>query len=206
MGPGKPFYRCQPSPFYRPSFTGDLQSIRAEERYSDFISEIDVCEFDIFCLNETWRDGQEEIVATPHGHAIYLSGGAGHCGVGICVCKNLRSKISKVNIHALGGRLCYLSFGLGRRHFAVFSCYFPTSWAPDAEVAAQSEILKLLLSHARAEGRIILIAGDFNASIGPVHSFEPSEVIGACGMGERNDRGDALVQFLQVFRWRQSTD
>ena len=107
MGPGKPFYRCQPSPFYRPSFTGDLQSIRAEERYSDFISEIDVCEFDIFCLNETWRDGQEEIVATPHGHALYLSGGAGHCGGGICVCKNLRSKMSKVNFHALGGRLRY---------------------------------------------------------------------------------------------------
>ena len=31
MGPGKPFYRCQPSPFYRPSFTGDKET-RTKER------------------------------------------------------------------------------------------------------------------------------------------------------------------------------
>lgn len=174
----------------------NFQSIRAERRYCDFMSELDMCDFDIMCLSETWQDCREEIVATPHGHTVYLSGDARHCGVGICVCKNLLLKISNVSFHALGGRLCYLSFTLGRRHFAVFSCYFPTSWAPDADVFAQYDILKLLLTHVRDEGRSLFIAGDFNASIGPVHSFEPSDVIGHCGMGERNERGDALVQFV----------
>ena len=174
----------------------NLQSIRAVGRYGDFMSELDMCDFDIMCLSETWRDCREEIVATPHGHTLYLSGDAGHCGVGICVCKRLLLKISNVSFHALGGRLCYLSFTLGRRHFAVFSCYFPTSWAPDADVFAQYDILKLLLTHVRDEGRCLLIAGDFNASIGPVQSFEPSDAIGHWGMGERNERGDALVQFV----------
>lgn len=42
----------------------------------------------------------------------------------------------------------------------------------------QYEFLWLFLANVREDGRRLVLGGDFNASIGPVASFEPVEVVG----------------------------
>ena len=97
---------------------------------------------------------------------------------------------------ALSERVCFLSFRVGRKRFVLFACYFPTSWATDDEVEHVYAILRLVLGNAVREGQIPLVGGDFNASIGGAEQFDNVEFIGPCGVGERNERGNALIEFV----------
>ena len=41
-----------------------------------------------------------------------------------------------------------------------------------------------------------MLGGDFNACIGLAAGCDPVDLIGACGMGERNEGGNMLMQFV----------
>ena len=176
--------------------TKNLQSIRNNDRFIDFLLELDRFDFDLLCLSETWRNEREEILETPGRHRVFLSGGSGHCGVGICISYRLLQTCDDLVFHALGERICSLSFRVGRKRFVLFACYFPTSWAMDDEVEHVYALLRLLLGNAVQDGQIPLLGGDFNACIGEAEEFEPVEFVGPCGMGDRNDRGNALIEFV----------
>ena len=148
------------------------------------------------CLSETWRSEREEILETPGRHRVFLSGGSGHCGVGICISHWLLQKCDDLVFHSLSERLCSLSFRVGRKRLVLFACYFPTSWAMDDEVEHVYALLRLCLGNAVQNGQVPLIGGDFNACIGEVEDFEQVEFIGPCGMGDRNDRRNALIEFV----------
>ena len=78
----------------------------------------------------------------------------------------------------------------------VFACYFPTTWMPDETVFEMYGVLDLLLRNCVREGRVPVLGGDFNACIGLAEGYDPVNLIGACGMGERNERGNMLIQFV----------
>ena len=188
---------CQESEFITLHVvTKNLQSIRNNDRFIDFLAELDRFDFDLMCLSETWRSEREEILETPGRHRVFLSGGSGHCGVGICISHRLLQKCDGLVFHALGERVCSLSFRVGRKRFVLFACYFPTSWDMDDEVEHVYAVLRLFLGNAVQDGQIPLIGGDFNACIGEAEDFEQVEFIGPCGMGDRNDRGNALIEFV----------
>ena len=42
--------------------TKNLQSIRNNDRFIDFLAELDRFDFDLVCLSETWRSEREEIL------------------------------------------------------------------------------------------------------------------------------------------------
>ena len=80
-----------------------LQSVRADDRWNDFVSELEAFDYDIIFCTETWREEREAHCLTPSGHHIHLSGGDGHRGVGICispVTANLKKKKTHLcNLH-----------------------------------------------------------------------------------------------------------
>ena len=174
----------------------NLQSIRSTERFMDFIVEIDRSDFDLIFLSETWRHEVEETVLTPGGNKLFLAGGAGHGGVGICVSGQFCCQMRELTFHAFSFRLCSLKFTVGNKKFMVFACYFPTTWMPDETVFEMYGLLDLLLRTCVREGRIPLLGGDFNACIGLAEGYDLVDLIGACGMGERNERGNMLMQFV----------
>ena len=79
--------------------------------------------------------------------------------------------------------------------------YFPTSWDADAEVEGVYEILQSLLDNCRANGATPILGGDFNASIGillggPGNEDDDVDLLGAWGLGCRNERGTWFVQWI----------
>ena len=74
----------------------------------------------------------------------------------------------------------------------------PTSipWMPDETMFEMYGVLDLLLRNCVQEGRVPVLGGDFNACIGLAEGYDPVNLIGACGMGERNERGNTLTQFV----------
>ena len=179
----------------------NLQSIRSDRRLEDLISEIGLCNFDLMCLQECWRVDAEECFETDRGDLIYLSGGDRYKGVGIVVSARFRKKIEQVTFHAYNSRVSVLKFSWGALKFECFSLYFPTSWDADAEVEGVYEILQLLLDNCRANGAVPILGGDFNASIGillggPGDEDDDVDLLGAWGLGCRNERGTWFVQWI----------
>ena len=58
----------------------------------------------------------------------------GHAGVGIGITKAVSPDMLHVTLHAYSIRLCALHLSFGHKKFRIFACYFPASWATDADV------------------------------------------------------------------------
>ena len=65
--------------------TKNLQSIRDEDRFADFTTELANVKLSLLFVTETWRDEVEEIYELPAGGTLYLSGGSRPKGVGIFI-------------------------------------------------------------------------------------------------------------------------
>ena len=122
----------------------NLQSIRSESRWEDFVAELNTCHFDLLLICETWRGEKDESFITEKGHHIYLGGGANHQGVGICMSAKFASQVSRTSFHAYSNRICSLHFSMASRRFRVFSVYFPTAWDADGAVEQMYDVLNLV--------------------------------------------------------------
>uniref|UniRef100_W5MT59 Reverse transcriptase domain-containing protein n=1 Tax=Lepisosteus oculatus TaxID=7918 RepID=W5MT59_LEPOC len=78
----------------------------------------------------------------------------------------------------------------------VLQVYGPTTDAPEDFYAKIEEALEQV-----SKKDIIYIMGDFKAMVG---SQEEANIIGRCGLGERNEAGDRLVQFCHENHLRVS--
>ena len=176
----------------------NLQSIRGESRWEDFIAELNTCNFDVLFICETWRGESDESFITEKGHHVYLSGGATHQGVGICISANFASQISHMSFHAYSKRICSLHFSMASRRFRVFTVYFPTAWDEDGAVEQMYDVLNLVVNACVEAGDIPIVGGDFNACIGPINSDDLTflQHVGPNGMGQRNARGTMLIHWI----------
>ena len=176
----------------------NLQSIRGESRWEDFIAELNTCNFDVLLICETWRGERDGSFITEKGHHVYLSGGATHQGVGICISANFASRIFHISFHAYSKRICSLHFSMASRRFRVFSVYFPTAWDEDGAVEQMYDVLSLVVNACVEAGDIPIVGGDFNACIGPIDSDDLTflQDVGPIGMGQRNARGTMLIHWI----------
>ena len=98
----------------------NLQSIRSDNKFQDFIAELENCDFDILLVSETWRDKREEVIVTEAGHKVFLSGGSCRNGVGTCVSRRLLDQISGLTFLTISDRICCLHFTIGHYNFLFF--------------------------------------------------------------------------------------
>lgn len=75
----------------------------------------------------------------------------------------------------------------------IIQVYAPTADKPDTEIRNFYSQIKELLKYTKPS-EVIIVMGDFNAKIG---EGEVENVVGRYGLGQRNPRGDTLVQFCQ---------
>lgn len=80
-----------------------------------------------------------------------------------------------------------------RYSLKIIQVYAPTSASDDEEVDAFYEDLSEALSENACFYNIVM--GDFNAKIG--RTLESEEYVGKYGLGRKNERGHALVNFLE---------
>ena len=176
--------------------TKNVQSIRDECRFQDFVAELDTCDFDLCLACETWRVELQDCIVTPSGCNIFLAGGDDRKGVGIAASNRLMLQMSDVTFHAYSSRICMLQFFIGNAKSSFISCYFPTSWDEDGEIEIMYDLLQLVVANARNTGSKIVVARDFNACIGSLRVDEDTAGVGEWGLGPRNTRGDAMVSWV----------
>ncbi|XP_068697194.1 craniofacial development protein 2-like [Montipora foliosa] len=75
---------------------------------------------------------------------------------------------------------------------AIIQTYAPTSSHSDDEIEEHYEEINKMLKEVKSTDVILIFAGDFNAKIGK-GSYQ--DLVGNYGLGDRNPRGDRLLQF-----------
>ena len=133
----------------------NVQSIRQTSRCEDFMNELDQTDYDILFLSETWRSDPEEILSSPNGDMVYLSGGAASKGVCICISRRMMRLIHKISFHGISNRVCMLQFSMAERDFQVFACYFPTPWDPVADVEELYQLVTMFVDSGQATNVLV---------------------------------------------------
>ena len=79
----------------------------------------------------------------------------------------------------------------GKDSVTVINAYVPTSSAEDEKVEQFYDDTERAMADSDSKHKII--TGDFNAKIGTKTKEEDCKSTGAFGIGERNERGDRLI-------------
>ncbi|XP_072030583.1 craniofacial development protein 2-like [Amphiura filiformis] len=164
----------------------------AEERLVELEEELEGVKWDIIGLGEVRRRG-EDFTELKSGHHFYHIGtkDKSEAGVGFLIHKSIAGYITEVK--GINERLAQLTVKINKRYkIKVIQVYAPTSTHNDEEVDKLYEEITELLKNSKTQFTIVM--GDFNAKVGKREDGEEC-TIGKFGSGERNDRGDRLIEF-----------
>ena len=172
----------------------NLQSMQTSAREEELLAELEVLEWDIVFLNETWRAPRQERWKTQSGHLFCGSGGTtGSRGVAIMMNKRLTSGFKA--FRAVSDRLCFVDCRISGYLFRLISVYFPHGGYEDEAVEGLYSDIDKVVEGARRQHRTCMILGDWNAVLGPRQEGDDQESVGIYGVGCRNERGDWMAKW-----------
>lgn len=167
-----------------------IRTINPKGRLELLEREKERCSINIPGLAETWWKGEDSHCFPDGGSmVIHARSTSRECGVGFMLDKITAR--SALGYELSSNRVIALRLAAKLINITIIQCYVPTTTHKDEEVDNVYEDIKALKRKYRHDH--IIIMGDFNAKVGGV---VPKEVGGRHGLGQRNERGDMLVQFL----------
>lgn len=173
--------------------THNIRTLRTDEKIVELEEELSKMRWDILGLSEIRREGQDTIILDS-GNLLFFREGdrKSQGGVGFLVRKSLVNNVCEVD--SVSNRVAYLILRISNRYsLKVIQVYAPTSTHCDDEVEAlYEEISKAIHS---SETHFTVVMGDFNAKVGTRNSDELR--IRPFGYGQRNHRGQRLVDFME---------
>jgi hypothetical protein len=173
--------------------TYNVRTLKDDDRETELMHELSETKLNwhIIGLAETRRKG-EHLANTEGGHILYTIGGdAPQRGVGFLVHRNIKDKIIK--FEGLNDRVASLTMKINSKYqLQIIQVYAPITSHDDDEVEEFYEDITSVLENNKSFYKIIM--GDFNAKVGK-HQQGDEKTTGEHGLGERNERGERLVQF-----------
>lgn len=173
--------------------TWNVRSMYTCVKYKNIIKEMKRLDIDILGISESRLKGTGIDVLDET--LTYYSGNndTGHSnGVAIMIKNHLKTSV--INFHPVSDRVMLLQLRAKPVNINIVQVYAPTAAKNHDHLIDPfyEDVSSVLLKLKAHECNIVM--GDFNAKIGEdiVHG-----VVGRFGLGERNERGDRLVQFCQ---------
>uniref|UniRef100_A0A8D8R613 Craniofacial development protein 2 n=1 Tax=Cacopsylla melanoneura TaxID=428564 RepID=A0A8D8R613_9HEMI len=121
-------------------------------------------------------------------HSGTIENKPGQGGVGVMLKKDLGKRV-KGYVHRKG-RVILVKLDTHPVNTTIIQVYMPTSQHEDSYVEEIYEEIQILLDQTKVDENVILM-GDFNARVG---RGEELPYVGQYGLGDRNERGDRLVE------------
>ena len=126
------------------------------------------------------------------GHHLFYSGGDKHeHGVGVLIHKKHVRAV--MGYWPISDRVIVVKMEGRPFNVVLIQVYAPTTQHSDEEIERFYADVEKGLKQVKSTD-IVITMGDFNAKVGKGRS---GDVVGDHGLGERNERGDRLVQFCQ---------
>ncbi|KAJ8709050.1 hypothetical protein PYW07_008876 [Mythimna separata] len=146
-------------------------------------------------ISEVRRMGKNRIESKSKNSVLYYFGKTkGLYGVGFLVPKTLDNNV--LDFRGYTDRVAVLKLSItDEKSLMIIQVYAPTSKHSESEVSKFYDTLTQAYEENHSTFNIVM--GDFNAKIGEnINSYsENRDVLGPYGLGERNKRGDKLIQF-----------
>jgi endonuclease/exonuclease/phosphatase family metal-dependent hydrolase len=122
---------------------------------------------------------------------IYAGGSESQRGVALILDNEIAKRVNKVVQHS--DRLLLVKVSAEPVDLVVVQVYMPTSAEDDIEVEKIYEELEELIDKEKGNDYLVVM-GDFNAVVG---EGRDEQEIGSFGLGKRNERGQALLEFCR---------
>ena len=125
-------------------------------------------------------------------HTILYSGGQEHRnGVGILMKNNITRSI--MGYWPISNRVIMVKLQGKPFNINILQTYAPTQDHNDEDIEQFYEEIQQAINQAKSD-EIICMMGDMNAKVG---SISHSNIVGNFGLGDKNDRGERLIQFCK---------
>lgn len=174
--------------------TYNIRTMRLEEHLESLEKELRSIKWDVVGISET-RIGGEASSILKSGHLLYQKNQEINHHIGgtaIIIHRRIRHLVTKTR--AISDRVIYIMIQLNKMHSVqIIQAYAPTSKSPEEECEQFYEDISVAMNSERTKAKIIL--GDFNAKLGQRNVSDPHN-IGNFGLGERNHRGQIMLDFL----------
>ena len=152
--------------------------------------EIDLVEWDVVLVSETWREEVEEYDTLESKHIWFGSGGTrGKHGVGILVHKRWSNHVR--GWRAINTRIGVLDIDVGPWKLSVFVVYMPHGGKSDICLEEVYSTISTLVKEARSAKRMTILGGDWNAEVESA-AWESHATVGAFANPKGNARGEWL--------------
>ena len=146
--------------------------------------------WEVIGFSEMRRPG-EAVVELPNNNILYNSG-----GVAFLIHEKLRSNIE--GFKAISDRVASVVIRISKRYkIKLIQVYAPTSVSPQ-ELDNFYGDLYTATQNSKNKAHFTIIMGDFNAKVGS----GDEECLGKFGHGDRNERGEDLVNFATAHGYK----
>ena len=145
---------------------------------------------DIMGISETrWTESGKIITGN---HSMIYSGGIEHKhGVGFIQNKKVANAV--IGYWPISERVLMVKLYGRPSNINIIQVYAPRQDHSDADIEVFYEEIEKALKYAKSDD-VLCIMGDLNAKVGS----EPfKSIVGKYGLGEKNDRGERLIEFCQ---------
>ncbi|XP_045471740.1 craniofacial development protein 2-like [Harmonia axyridis] len=172
--------------------TWNVRSWYESGRVHNTIKEMIRLNIDIMGVSETRWPNSGEIAI--RDHIVFYSGNNDPLhwnGVGIIINKMLKPYVRSFVPYS--DRMALIQLNSTPRNINIIQIYAPTADKDDDVIEDFYEQLSQLMKYTKSN-EVTMINGDFNAKVG---RGREDDIIGDYGLGERNQRGDRLVEFCR---------
>lgn len=153
--------------------------------------------WDVIGLGEVRRK-DESFTTLQSGHMLYHSQAKnGQAGVGFLVNNKWKDRI--VRVKSIGYRVAELVLNINTRYqLKIVQVYAPTSTHSEEEIDKFYNDLENILE---TKSHYTIVMGDFNAKVGK-RTNTSETMTGIFGLGNRNERGDTLVEWATLEKYK----
>ena len=174
--------------------TYNVRTMKNDEKIESLLEELANFKWDVIGLSETKREGQG-LVEIKGGSWLYNCGKTENNknakGMGFLINGKFKNYVKEIKSYS--NRVIAMNVQLSRnQNLCIIQVYAPTTDYEDLEVEEVYEDVDKAIKENK--GKYTIVMGDFNAKIGK-HKAGEEEVMGCFGIGERNRRGEMLVEF-----------
>ena len=174
--------------------TLNVRKLATDDRLLELQAALEKTSLDILAVTELRWTGTGAIDLQDSTYRFYYAGPANKkdvSGTGFLVNKRLQPNVS--DFKKINDRISELTIQVGRQKISLVAIYAPASTTKEDDDPYET-FLEKLDELKRRPNTIIL--GDFNAKVGRAREGEDS--MGHFGHGERNYRGERLVEFCEL--------
>lgn len=174
--------------------TWNVRSLYVAGKVQNLLQEISRLKVDIMGVSEVkWTSSG---IYSAEKYSMYYSCGSEsdysrRHGVGVVVNSEIKKAVT--NFIPLSDRVMMLQINARPIRLNIIRVYAPTADKPEEEVEDFYEEITRLLKLTKKED-INIVLGDLNAKVG---SNRVADIVGPFGIGDRNERGDRLVNFCE---------